>query len=209
MPDEGDASDSELVRRLADGDDEVRHAAFTELHRRHSRASFRLAFRVLGDAALAADAVQEAFISVLAKGARFEERARFSSWLFRVVLNRAIDLRRRELRPGGGVLAARRGRGEPGDDGSAPEEAALEPAPGPEDAATDAERADLVRDAIRRLSPKLEEVVLLRYPQGLSYEEIGELLGLPPGTVRSRLNRAHAALREMLGPRLDDFGGNP
>jgi RNA polymerase sigma-70 factor (ECF subfamily) len=58
--------------------------------------------------------------------------------------------------------------------------------------------------AIDRLSPKLAAVVVLRYPEGLSYDEIGEILGLPPGTVRSRLNRAHAALREILGDRLDD-----
>ena len=56
-----------------------------------------------------------------------------------------------------------------------------------------------VREALLRLSPKLSEVVLLRYPLGQSYEEIGEILGLPPGTVKSRLNRAHAALREILG----------
>jgi RNA polymerase sigma-70 factor (ECF subfamily) len=61
-----------------------------------------------------------------------------------------------------------------------------------------------VRLAIDRLSPKLAAVVVLRYPEGLSYEEIGEVLGLPPGTVRSRLNRAHAALRELLGERLDE-----
>jgi RNA polymerase sigma-70 factor (ECF subfamily) len=68
-----------------------------------------------------------------------------------------------------------------------------------------AERAAMLRAAIDRLSPKLAAVILLRYPQGLAYEEIGEILDLPPGTVRSRLNRAHAALREMLGERLDEI----
>lgn len=209
VPAEGDLSDPELVRRLADGDREVRHAAFEALHRRHARRSFQLAFRVLRDADLAADAVQEAFLSVLRKGARFEERAQFSSWLFRVVLNRSIDIRRRERRVATETDASPRGKG------GAPEE----PEPGgksgasaveePPDAVQSAERAAAVHAAIRRLSPKLEEIVLLRYPEGLSYEEIGDVLGLPPGTVRSRLNRAHAALRELLGPALDEDAENP
>ena len=69
------------------------------------------------------------------------------------------------------------------------------------------EGAAALHRAIDRLSPKLAEVVRLRYPGQLSYEEIGELLGLPPGTVRSRLNRAHAALRAQLGASLDEDPG--
>ena len=75
---------------------------------------------------------------------------------------------------------------------------------GPDAAAREAERAERVRDAIGRLSPKLAQIVVLRYPEGLSYEEIEEILGLPAGTVKSRLNRAHAALRELLGEWLDE-----
>ncbi len=70
-------------------------------------------------------------------------------------------------------------------------------------AASTVQKSRALGRAARRCSPKLAAVVVLRYPEGLSYEEIGEILGLPPGTVRSRLNRAHAALREILGERLD------
>lgn len=192
-------SDLDLIRRLRDADRGVRECAFAELHRRHAPRSLRLAFRVLGDADLAADAVQEAFLTVYRKGARFEERAQFTSWLFRVVLNRSIDLRRKSRRGPFESRTAPTGRTESPD----PIAEAASPAGGPEAAARGAERAEAVRDAIAQLSPKLAEIVLLRYPEGLSYEEIGALLGLPPGTVRSRLNRAHAALRAILADRLD------
>lgn len=208
MGDMDGPSDLDLVRRLRTGSAAARREAFAELHRRHSRRSFQLAFRVLGDPGLAADVVQEVFLTVFRKGARFEERAQFSSWLFRVVLNRSIDMRRRERRTSGESGPAPRGRG--GEDaGTEPLAEAPDPRPGPEAAARGEERAAAVRAAIGQLSPKLAEIVALRYPQGLSYEEIGELLDLPPGTVRSRLNRAHAALREILGEQLDGRDDDP
>lgn len=199
--------DEELARRLRSRDPAERDAAFSLLFERHQRAAFELAWRVLGDAGLAADAVQEAFLRVYRKGARFEARAKFSSWLHRVVLNLSIDLQRRTRRQralslGDGCRATEdRGIDSPGADVSA--EPASE-APSPERVAVDTERHALVRAAVARLSPKLAKVVLLRYPQGLSYEEIGAVLGVPPGTVRSRLNRAHATLRDILGDALDD-----
>jgi RNA polymerase sigma-70 factor (ECF subfamily) len=216
--------DLELIRRLRHRDRAVREPAFAALFERHSRRAYDLAWRVLGDADLAADVVQEAFLSVYRKGARFEERAQFTSWLYRIVLNRSIDLRRRERRfrdSAGSRSAARsapsrgdrRSQGSPTDEAERdPLEAAAAHDPAPEEASLREERAEAVRSAIGRLSPKLAEVVALRYPQGMSYEEIGAVLGVPPGTVKSRLNRAHAALREILGPVLDaepTRGGDP
>ena len=204
-----DPSDVELVHRLGSADPREREAAFAILFERHRQKAFDLAWRVLGDAALAADAVQEAFLTVYRKGPRFEARAQFTSWLYRVVMNQSIDLRRRERRHRmaslGGPAAAPRS-GETGASRAPGAEHPSDPPsqlPGPEATATDAETAAIVRAAIERLSPKLAAVVVLRYPKGLSYEEIGEILQLPPGTVRSRLNRAHAALREILGTSLD------
>jgi RNA polymerase sigma-70 factor (ECF subfamily) len=188
-------SDFELARSLGSKVRATREEAFATLFRRHHQRAFDLAWRVLGDASLAADVVQEAFLTVYRKGRRFEARAQFSSWLYRVVLNQAIDLRRRE----------KRHRMAPLDEASeeSQREHASQSAP-PDAGALAAERAEVVRLAIARLSPKLAAVVHLRYPEAMSYEEIGEILALPPGTVRSRLNRAHAALREILGERLDD-----
>jgi RNA polymerase sigma-70 factor (ECF subfamily) len=202
-----DPSDVDLARSLGASDPAERSAAFETLFRRHQQKAFDLAWRVLGDASLASDAVQEAFLTVYKKGPRFEARAQFTSWLYRVVLNQSIDLRRREKRRRFLTFSDRsapeRGRGA----GAAPAgEAAPEPVcprPSPESDAQSTELGEAVRKAMDRLSPKLAAVVFLRYPQGLSYEEIGEILDLPPGTVRSRLNRAHASLREILGDRLD------
>src|SRR5690348_4943655 len=91
-------SDVELASRLGSRDRAEREAAFAVLFDRHQRKAFDLAWRVLGDAGLAADAVQEAFLTVYRRGQRFEARAQFTSWLYRVVLNQSIDLRRREKR---------------------------------------------------------------------------------------------------------------
>jgi RNA polymerase sigma-70 factor (ECF subfamily) len=199
-------SDLELIRRFGADEAAVRQAAFTMLFERHQKRAFDLAYRVLGDSALAADAAQEAFLTVYKKGGRFEARARFTSWLYRVVLNQCIDLKRREKRHRMVRLASSGARDpDTGEGGGAPEPAAP-PASGPLPVALGAERAELVQAAILELSPKLAEVIVLRYPQGLSYEEIGEILGVPPGTVKSRLNRAHAALRGILGEQLGDGG---
>ena len=77
--------------------------------------------------------------------------------------------------------------------------------PDPEATARGKERAALVSKAIRKLNPRLSAVVVLRYTEGLGYEEIAEVLQVPLGTVKSRLNRAHAALEADLGPVLDDY----
>jgi len=196
MPeDHQDASDLELVRRLGAESDSVRKQAFTVLFERHKRRAFDLAYRVLGDASLASDAVQEAFLAVYRKGARFEARAQFTSWLHRIVLNHSIDLHRKEKRHRHVPLVIRDPSqpSEPGEGLTLPDGA-----PGPPSMALESERGALVRRAIGLLSPKLAEVVVLRYLEGRSYEEIGDVLELPPGTVKSRLNRAHAALRETL-----------
>lgn len=196
-----DPSDLELIRRLRAKRAAEREAAFSVLFRRHAQAGRDLAYRVLGDTGLADDVVQEVFLRLYRDGAAFEERAQFTSWLYRVVLNRAIDVRRRETRH----RADRSARAERADgDDTDPIEGARDRGA---DAATVfelAERAEAVRAAIDSLSPKLAEVVVLRYPQDLSYEEIGEILGVPPGTVKSRLNRAHEALRTLLKDRLHD-----
>ena len=201
MDDQGgdEASDLELLQRFADPDPSRRRDAFSVLFARHQKRAFDLAYRVLRDAGLASDAVQESFLTVYAKGAKFEARARFTSWLHRVVLNRAIDLQRRERRHRMLPLAASSSReSDGGDREAAVPEAAGDAGQDPLELMLGSERVALVQAAIDRLSPKLAEVVILRYPQGLSYEEIGEILDAPPGTVKSRLNRAHAALRSIL-----------
>ena len=201
--------DVELLRRIrrrggGSQGEALRRAAFAALYVRHAKRGIELAFRVTGDFSHASDVVQDVFVSLYEKGAAFDERARFTSWLFRVIVNRAIDLRRRERRRSGERPKERGPAVTPGEDGAPEVESAASPSPGPEVEARSAERAEAVRAAVARLSPKLGEVVVLRYLQDLSYEEVGEILELPPGTVKSRLNRAHEALRELLGGWIED-----
>ena len=200
-------SDPELLSALRSESRAVRAAAFTALFERHSSRAHDLAFRVLGDAGSAADVTQDVFLALYRDGARFDARARFTSWLHRVVLNRAIDVRRRELRrPGGSrILKSRPSATASGAmEAADPLTAAASPEPGPAADVLNSERVRRVRAAIDGLSEKLAEVVVLRYLQGLTYEEIGDILTLPPGTVKSRLNRAHDALREVLGDMIDE-----
>lgn len=198
-----DSSDLELIRGLRAARAADREAAFAELYARHAKPGRDLAYRVLGDVGLAEDVVQEVFVRLFSDGVTFEARAQFTSWLYRVVLNRAIDVRRSERRRIAATGASSNGVGRLTDGGDALSGAAgREPAP--IEAVEAADQAAGVRRAIDELSPKLAEVVVLRYPQDLSYEEIGEILGVPPGTVKSRLNRAHEALRKLLGDRLHD-----
>ena len=201
-----DSSDLDLIRRLSARDADERQAAFSELFARHHRRAYDLAYRVLGDTGLASDAVQESFLTIYRKGARFEARARFTSWLHRVVLNRCIDMQRRERRHRMVPLATGGAADDPDAAGAGVPEPSGDPRENPLTRSLGAERAELVRTAIRRLSPKLAEVVVLRYPQGRSYEEIGEILGVPPGTVKSRLNRAQSALRGSLSSELGEAG---
>lgn len=198
-----EASDLDLVRMLGDEDEGARRRAFAVLFDRHSKRAFDLAYRVLGEASLAGDVVQVAFLAVYRKGARFEARAQFTSWLHRIVLNHAIDLQRKERRHRHAPLVIREGGGSgPSGTGAGETLAVPDGGAGPIERTVADERALLVRAAIGELSPKLAQVVVLRYLEGRSYEEIGEVLCLPPGTVKSRLNRAHAALRELLEGRI-------
>lgn len=192
--------DFELVRQLGSRNRETSHRAFGLLYDKYEQRVYATALRVLGDSALAADATQLTFLTVLRKARKFDFRSAFSSWLYRVAVNRCIDLRRKRSRhhsvsmsePEVEAIAA-------GGDRRSSQN------PGPEEHARRAELVEEVGRAISRLNPRLSVVVVLRYLEGLGYEEIAEILELPLGTVKSRLNRAHAALEQDLGPRLDDL----
>jgi RNA polymerase sigma-70 factor (ECF subfamily) len=134
--------------------------------------------RITGSEADAADALQNALISVAAGLARFDGRSRFSTWSYRVAVNASLDeVRRRGRRP---VLPT--------------EEIDVVIA----DPTTEiAGRLD-ADDALRRLAPGFRAAVVLRDVCGLDYAEIAEILDLPPGTVRSRIARGRAALVPLL-----------
>lgn len=183
-----DALDLELVERvLGEGTPE----AFRPLYERYKDRVYNTAYRITGDANLAEDVTHDVFIRVYERLGQFRRRSRFSSWLYRVAVNRATDVARRRGRERwlfGVRLGERPGVGEPASGAEA----------GPAWAAESAEVAEEVARAVAELSLKLRGVVVLRYFEGLSYEEIAAVIGRSVGTVKSRLSRAHQRLAERL-----------
>jgi len=172
------ASDSAIVRRVLDGDTE----AFAILVSRHHAACLRLATHVLGTREDAEDAVQESFLRAYRHLARYEERERFTGWLFRILVNQCR------------TALARRRRGETPLAGCDPE-----PASWDDDAAEWAERDAMLRTALARLHPLQREAVLLRFSAGLSYEEMAAATGAGVSALKMRVARACARLRALLG----------
>jgi RNA polymerase sigma-70 factor, ECF subfamily len=146
----------------------------------------------------AADATQEALMAVVRGLPRFDGRSRFSTWVYRVAVNASLDeVRRRRRRPELGLEDDRRagtGRAEAGASDSA---TAVWAATDQLDPEATADRLD-VDAALRRLSPEFRAAVVLRDLCGLDYAEIADVLGVPPGTVRSRIARGRAALVPLL-----------
>lgn len=178
--------DAELVRRWHAGD----ASAFEGLVRRHERRVFGLVYRMLGNRQEAEDVAQEAFLALHRHGHRFRGDARFSTFVYRVAANAALNRRR--------TLGRRRAREEAlshrqdaGDDlPSTPRD--------PEDAASGVEIQARVQAALLGLPQDLRMAVVLYDIEGQSYGEIAQVLRIPEGTVKSRIHRARTALRERL-----------
>ncbi len=186
-------SDIELVKQARDG----RTEAFDALILRHQNRVYNTAYRMLGSREDALDVTQEIFLTVFRRLDRFEEKARFSTWLYRVAINRCRDeLRRRSFvkhtRPQS--LDAPMG---------ADRESKIEPAaadPSPAEGAMADEAKEAVHKALARLPGESREILVLRDLQGLGYDAVAEVLSIPIGTVRSRLSRARGLLRDRLRP---------
>lgn len=177
-----------IIARARRGDAD----AFEQLVVAYRDQVFRLALRMCGSEADADEVAQEAFLSAWKALPNFRGESQFSTWLYQLTTHAAIDLMRREKRQ----IAA--------DDIT--EVSAADPAPSPQQQAEQSEQREIVRDAILQLAPEQREVVVLRFMEELSYEEIGAVLKLPSGTVKSRLNRAKAQLKEILSKSGNLFG---
>jgi RNA polymerase sigma factor (sigma-70 family) len=175
-------SDEALVALAARAEE----SALAELYDRHGRVAYGLALRVLRDQALAEDAVQEAFLAVWRSASTFlPERAKASTWILTLVHRRAVDLVRREERRRAEPLAEEtRTDG----DGSAADVAWLR---------FERER---VQEALRRLPDHEREALELAYYGGFTQSQLAERLGLPIGTIKSRMFSGLARLRELLDP---------
>ena len=166
-----------------------REDAFEELVRLYEKRVYHLALRMCGNAEDAYEIAQEAFLSVW-KGLRFfRGESSFSTWLYRLTSNAAIDFLRRQRRQGADGPSL--------DDEDSFVEVA-DPSPSPHQQAETLELRQALVQGLNTLSPEHRKVLLLRELQGLSYEEIAACLELDLGTVKSRIARAREKLRKYL-----------
>ena len=170
----------DVIQACQRGDEE----AFRVLFETHKDRVYSIALRYTGDSAAAMDIAQDTFLKLLSSIGQFRREASFESWLYRLVVNSCLDYHRRRRR----FLPL---LDEALDIFRAPSENALH------DLLRE-EQEERVQQVVARLPEEQRIVVVLRYTEGLSYEEIADLLGCRRGTVASRLNRAHKALERRL-----------
>ena len=178
-----------VLARARQGDSD----AFRALVDSHSRSVFRLAFRMTGNEQDAEDVVQESFLRAYRQLGRFESRANFGTWLYRIVSNCSVDLMRSKQARHDQV------RGDSLDQEGAVELPAVD-APGPERMAQSAEIDRRVQGALRELSPLERAAFTLRHYEGRSIEEISETLGLGTSAAKHSVFRAVKKLRVALAP---------
>jgi RNA polymerase sigma-70 factor (ECF subfamily) len=197
-----DAIEERLIARLVARDER----AFNELVRAYERRVFALVFRMLGNRAEAEDLAQEVFVQVFKAIGTFRGDAKLSTWIYRIAVNlcknRSKYLRVRhtgeqeELE----AVAERVPLGEAG-------RANVGQVERPDEMIAGKQVERIVQQAILRLEPDFRECLVLRDVEELSYEEIGEITALPAGTVKSRIHRARAMLREIVERELGEKVG--
>ncbi len=183
-------ADPDLVRRAIRG----RGDGFEELVRRYQRPIVSYVYRMTGDYEAALDLTQDVFIKVYSSLARYRSEYKFSTWIYRIAHNTAIDhLRRQATREQElhGTSA----------EGTTYERPVASDAPTPEQMSERAERRAEIEDVIQQLPPAYRELIVLRHAHDLSYDEIAEVTGLPLGTVKNRIFRAREAMRQPLRER--------
>lgn len=176
-------NERELILRAQRGE----RNAFNELIRMHAQSVMNVVYRMCGDAQIAEDAAQETFIQAWLHLASYRPQASLRSWLYRIAVNAATDMLRKEKR----ILP------------TALEDLPLQdPQLGPEALFFQEERTALVQKAILALPEASRMVLVMREYEGMSYQEIAEALSIPLGTVMSRLNYARKTLKDKLEQKL-------
>lgn len=181
------ATDEEVIARLQAGDD----AAYDELVARYKDRLFTFIRYMVKERTLAEDLLQETFIRLWKYRMKYREIARFSTWIYTIAGNLVRSEMRRKSRDLRVDIEPKEGEDRPAVE-------LVDKAP-PVDAQVHSRMTiERVRAAIDRLPEEFREVIILRELEELSYEEIVELISVPLGTVKSRINRARARLRELL-----------
>jgi RNA polymerase sigma-70 factor, ECF subfamily len=179
-------SEAELITRAQKGDRE----AFRTLVMNNHAAVYTLVYRMTGSGDLSDDATQQAFIQAWLHLPSYRPQSSLRAWLSRIAMNACLDALRREKR-------------------ISPDEDTLQytadPLPGPETSLMNKQREQTIQQALLSLNESSRSVLVLREYNGMSYQEIADVLNIPLGTVMSRLNTARLQLRNILAPMLKDI----
>lgn len=176
-----------LIRRAQGGD----RSAFDALVSKYEIKAYQYAFRLTRNSDEASDVVAEAFIRVFNAISTFKGHSSFATWLYRIMTNCFLDLRKK-VKPSTSLeVASQSGTGEI-------ERQIEDPSPTPHDHSEKTEREERVERAVNRLPEYQRAMIVMYHVDLLTYEEIAEALDLPIGTVKSRLNRARLSLRDFL-----------
>ena len=179
-------ADGELVESALAG----RESGFEELVRRYQRPIAAYVYRMVGDYDAALDLTQEVFIKVYSSLDRYRSEFKFSTWIYKIAHNAAIDHLRRNTARGQTVSSS--------DAGERSEVVIESRRMTPEQESERNERCSEIETVVQLLPHAYRELIVLRHSHDLSYDEIAEVTGLPLGTVKNRLFRAREAMREQL-----------
>ena len=179
-------ADGELVQTAVAG----REASFEELVRRYQRPIAAYVYRMVGDYDAALDLTQEVFIKVYNSLSRYRAEFKFSTWIYKIAHNAAIDhLRRHAVREQAMTTSV---------DGDRREVMIESRRLTPEQESERKERRSEIESVVQLLPASYRELIVLRHSHDLSYDEMAEVTGLPLGTVKNRLFRAREAMRDLL-----------
>lgn len=184
-------SDEQLVAKYRSGET----WAFEELVGRYRQELFHFLIRFAGGRAAAEDLFQEAFLQVHLSADTFDVTKRFKPWLFTIAANKARDYLRKKGRRQAAPLSAEINAG--GDDGRQFIDLLEADLPLPEDVASDAESRARIKQVVDEMPEHLREILVLAYFNQFAYKEIAEMLGIPLGTVKSRLHAAVGTFADL------------
>jgi len=185
--------ESYWVEQAAEGSEE----GYRKILESYQRPVFSIVVRMVRDHGLAEDLTQETFVKAFRALPSFDRGRKFSSWLFTIAHNTTIDHLRRKRLP---TVSLDSQRAED-EGGYSLENLAVAGEASPEEELSHTELGDALEESLGRLRPEYAEVLILRFQEGLSYDEISEITGLPLGTVKTHLYRARKALAERLKKR--------
>ncbi len=190
------SDDELLIERAQSGD----RAAFDALVNKYQERAYKYAFRLTRNQDLASDVVADSFLRVYSALKNFRGQSAFGTWLYRIITNCYFDRRKRDKESRnsslGDTIAVQSGE---------IQRQYEDDAPGPDYLAERANREELLNEALDEMQESQKAILIMYHVEALSYEDIAETLDMPIGTVKSRLNRARVALRDILSTHSELF----